>query len=138
MAALGVAHADSFITKTSKLHDFSTVLQEPGDMLVLFPGVVHQGAGIVYFSFFCTCAGINIFVQGGINLAYNVSLGKSWFSVYASLAKMRKNGIRKALDIQNQWDNVFSEICSMLDNPGVVLMWVCSNVIVNFLKVNIK
>ena len=51
---------------------------------------------------------------------------------------MRKNGIRKALDIQNQWDNVFSEICSMLDNPGVVLMWVCSNVIVNFLKVNIK
>ena len=52
MAALGVAHGDSFITKTSKLHDFGTVLQEPGDMLVLFPGVVHQGAGIVCFFFF--------------------------------------------------------------------------------------
>ena len=81
----------------------------------------------MFFFLFFVFVLVLTFFQGGINLAYNVSLGKSWFLVYASLAKMRKNGIRKALDTQDQWDNVFSEICSMLDNPGVVLMWVRIN-----------
>lgn len=108
------------------MYDFHTIFQEEGDVLAIFPGVTHQGGGIVcLLQLMVNVLLINL--QGGINLAANISYGKLWFSVHSSIMKIRKNGVRKAANhYPAKWETIFSKICSMLDTPGVVLMWVCN------------